>query len=420
MTRLVSISLLMLVFDAPWAMAFDGFIKVDGQPAIVLGMYEYPETSEAVKQMADAGINLVRCRDVAQLDVVAEAGMKGWAPLPLHQGATDALRASVTALAAHPGLVVWEGPDEVIWNFTAYSGLEESQGISRDDWWGQAPHAVAYAKKEAARIIPNMGDAIALVREIDTRDRPVWMNEARSTDVTYMRQYLPWIDVISCDDYPVKDTGQDDLHRVVRATERYMRFSLGKPVWMVLQAFSWEALREGETDYPSFNESRYMAYGCIAQGARGLLYWGSDYCDNDGFRTSLYAVTSEMAHLQPFLTAPDVPGAEITLIEAPDKPARGVACLVRRHGGEWLVILVNHDDYRHLGTQVAGLDALEGRELHELYSPRSQTVTQGLFVTRMQPFDVQVFCTSRSFESDWRDGRDYVDVRVAADDSNTH
>jgi hypothetical protein len=407
-TRAKGLMILLFVVALP-GMAFEGYIDVEGETTFVLGMYEFPEDPVELPRMAEAGINLIRCRTVAQLDAVAAAGMQGWAPLPLHEGATEALREHVTAFAAHPALAVWEGPDEVIWNFTAFSGLKEREGISADDWRNQAPHALAYAEKEAARILPNMGEAIALIREIDTRGRPVWMNEARETDVIYMREYLPWIDVLSCDDYPVKQSGESDLHRVARATDRYMQVSLGKPVWMVLQAFSWEDIREDETDYPSFAESRYMAYACIAHGARGLLHWGSEFCDNADFRDSLYALTSELAALNPFLVAPEVPGVEVTLVEAPDEPANGVRVITRRNGNEWLIALANDDNYRHLGTQVSGLEALEGRELHELYSTRSHRVSQGMFVTRMQDYDVQVFCTSRDFESDWKTGREYVD-----------
>lgn len=400
------------------ASAFDGFIEVEGRPAFVLGMYTWPEEEAELARMAEAGINLVRCRDTAQLDAAAAAGMQGWAPLPLQNGLTASLREQVEAFAAHPALAVWEGPDEVIWHFTAYSGLEERVGITREDWWSQAPHAVAYAEEQAARIIPNMGEAIAHIREVDTRNRPVWMNEARSSDVQYIRDYLPWVDVISCDDYPVKQSGKSDLHRVARATERYAMVSLGKPVWMVLQAFSWDALREGETDYPSFGESRYMAYTCMAHGARGLLYWGPAYPPDVAFRESLFALTSELAALQPFLTAKDAPSVGVTLVEAPDEPARGVRAIVRQHEDDWLVVLVNDDDYRHMGTQVSGLQAIEGRVLHELYGTRTKTVSGGMFVTRMQPFDVQVYCTDLAYASGQRTGRDYCDPTGAAGERN--
>ena len=67
--------------------------------------------------------------------------------------------------------------------------------------------------------------------------------------------------------------------------------------------------------YPTFNESRFMAYDVIAHGARGILYWGSHYLKSNAFRESIYALTSELAALQPFLVTPDVKGVQVNLIE---------------------------------------------------------------------------------------------------------
>jgi hypothetical protein len=54
-----------------------------------------------------------------------------------------------------------------------------------------------------------------------------------------------------------------------------------KPVWMVLQAFSWELLQNPLPEkydvkqFPSYKHSRIMAWDAILHGAKGILYWGS-------------------------------------------------------------------------------------------------------------------------------------------------
>jgi hypothetical protein len=106
---------------------------------------------------------------------------------------------------------------------------------------------------------------------------------------------------------------------------------------MVLQGFAWSDLDEHDDPvaYPTFIESRHMAYDCIAHGARGILYWGSSYLKSEGhqaFRESLYALTSELAALQLFLTAPQERYAQVKVIEGRRKktgetepaPERGV------------------------------------------------------------------------------------------------
>lgn len=340
--------------------------------------------------------------------------MAGVYTLNLQQGASDALREEVLAVVDHPALVVWEGPDEVVWNFTAYSGLHRTMGVHKTpgEWWRQTPEAVAYAEKQAAVIIPNMRDAVALVRELDTRDRPVWINEARDSDTEYVRQCLEFLDITGCDYYPVK-AGRRPIANMGAVTDRWTRMSQEKPVWMVLQAFSWDELgdyyKAKETAYPTFAESRFMAYDVIVHGARGILYWGSHYLKSDAFRQSVYALTSELAALQPFLAAEDTPDVGVYFVEAPDEPGgMNVHAVARQAGDDWLVLVVNEDDAWHMGVVVEGLDALTGRDLHLLYGEETRAVRRGELVVRMPPLDVKVYATSRAYEAAQSTGRDFV------------
>ena len=78
----------------------------------------------------------------------------------------------------------------------------------------------------------------------------------------------------------------------------------------------------------------------------------------------------------------------------------------RKVGAEWLLILVNDDDRIHLAVEVTGLEELNGRQLSLLYGSEDTTVEHGELITRMMPYEVQVFATSRKYETD-RPGRDY-------------
>lgn len=382
----------------------DGFLTKDGQRLFPLGFYELPESDAGLRAMAEAGVNLVRCSDRAELDRLHALGMQGVMPLPFQQGATEALRARVAEVADHPALAVWEGPDEVVWNFTAFSGLYRTMGIhtTRDAWWAQAPEAKAYAAEQAATIIPNMRAAVAMIRDLDAAKRPVWINEAKNSDLYYVRQYLDFVDITGCDYYPVHEDRRN-IAEIAEATERWNQVGRGMPVYMVLQAFSWHELGDyygarGEA-YPTFEESRFMAYDAIAHGADGILYWGSQFLKSDACRESIYTLISELAALQPFLTAPDVPGVRLTVIEDKNSGLKPrVAGFVRCVGGEWLVVLVNEDDVPHMGVVVEGLDALNGRTLCHLYAEDAAVVARGALIARMQPKAVQVYATSRDYE----------------------
>jgi hypothetical protein len=202
---------------------------------------------------------------------------------------------------------------------------------------------------------------------------------------------------------------------------------------MVLQAFSWSELGEPGSHhyapeaYSSFDESRLMAYISIVYGAKGILFWGSSKEKTPAdYRQSLYALTSELSALQPFLVSPEQNVAKVRLIEAmtagqvegwfsekeewPPAKKLGVRSSVRKTGSDWLIILVNEDDSPHYGVEVAGLDDLNKRKLHLLYGEENVFVDKGDFITRMKPFEVKVFATNQKFETDQQNGRDYIGI----------
>jgi hypothetical protein len=407
--------LLALLTPAATAAEPDGFLHTDGGVRFPIGLYDTPKDDAAWKDLAGSGVNLVRCRGAADLDRCRAAGVSGWVSLPVQEGWNESLRGLVLAVRDHPALAVWEGPDEVVWNFTAYSGLAKTAGIARDDWTSQKPNAVAYARREADKVLPRMCAAIGEVRKLDPRGRPFWINEAGESDLGYVRRYLDAVDVTGCDYYPVKP-GRSDLPSIGKVTDRWRMAGRGKPVWMVLQGFSWHKVRPErypEPAYPTFAETRFMAWDAVAHGARGVLYWGCEFIDRPEFRTSVYAMTSELAALGPLLAAPPLPptapGPTVRLVESDveGKTRRGVRLAARSSGDQWMIALINEDDTRHLGVEVRGLDALDGRDLDLLYGDETVRIARGELTTRMQPFETKVFATGRRWESPRRAGRDF-------------
>lgn len=379
------------------------------QKLFPIGWYELPASDADLKEMADAGVNLVRCPDRATLDRADKAGLLGWVPLSVQQGATPALKQQIESVLDHPSLAVWEGPDEIIWTFTAYSTLEKAVGIKREDWFEQRENAVKYAQSQAATILPNMREGIALVKSLDTKRRPFWMNEAADSDVRYSRGYAGVVDAIGCDYYPVRSS-PFDLRTIGKMVDRWDAVGRGKPVWMVLQAFSWHPMvPERGLRYPHFNESRYMAYDAIAHGAQAVLYWGSNLIDDPAFRQSLYTLTSELASLQPFLVEPSIPNVNAKVILDLFEPqGKGVRAIAKQSRDDLLVILVNEDEHRHLSLDVEGLGKWNGRTLFELYGPDETEVDNGNIAVRIKPLEARIYSTARRFESSRRIGRDYV------------
>lgn len=400
----------------------DGLLTKDGRRLFPIGFYELPKDEEQLKVMYESGVNLVRCSNQDELDRVYEADMMGWISLTVHLGITDSLQKKIESVVEHPALAVWEGPDEVVWNFTAFSHLWRKDKIGvfehKGEWWIQTPLVIEYSEKKAKEIIPNMREAIQLVRKLDQQNRQFWINEARDSDLKFVRQYIDYIDITGCDDYPVRADSYNTV-RVGASTERWKRIGRDRPVWMVLQGFSWSDLEEHDNDvaYPTFAESRLMAYDCIVHGARGILYWGSNYLKSSGheaFRKSLYALTSELSKLQPFLTAPEERYVKVEAIEGrrrteSESPCEelGVKIAARRTGRDWLIVVINEDDMMQMGVEVSGLNDLNGMDFVLLYGDEKVTVNRGEFITRMNPYEVKVFATSRKWETNLREGRDF-------------
>ena len=382
----------------------------NGRLRFPIGSYEFPGDREKLRRMAESGINLIRCGNRDALDLAHEQGMMGWVPLSVQQGATPGLRKQIETLRNHPALAVWEGPDEIVWTFTAYSFLKERAGFTREDWNNQIPKAVNYAKKEGDKVITKMNEGIRLVRELDERNLPFWVNEAADSDVKYVRDYIDSIDITGCDYYAVRKAGTD-LQSIGRLVDRWDAIGRGKPVWMVLQGFSWHKAKAGRKRlYPSYRQSRFMAYDAIAHGARGILYWGTQTIDDPLFRESLYALTSELSQLEQFLADAGQPMQVAVIDDLFDKPGLGVRGVLKKNRGDFLLILVNEDDQRHLGVDVTQLEALNSRALYLLYGDEKTVVRSGGIVTRMQPYEVKVFCTNPRFETKRTMGRDYVDA----------
>ena len=399
--------------------AQDGLLHVDGKTLFPIGFYHFPE-GDAAAAMAASGVNLFRCGGKDDLDRAQALGAYGWVSLPMHAELTPERDGQIAAILDHPALAVWEGPDEMVWNFTAYSGLfRDGTHEYKGAWWDQTPNAVAHAEAQAAIIMPNVHAWVARIRELDTKQRPIWFNEAYRSDTIYVRQYMDVVDITGCDLYPVKAAGRP-IAEVGDYTERFNRVGEGKPVYMVLQAFSWHELQEkaGEAlpaAYPTFAESRFMAWDAIAHGAKGILYWGSAYTENTAFLQSIYAVTRELAALQPFLTAKAMDGVSVVLIEEPTlKPQRGVAHVARMNNGEGMIVLINEDENEHMGVEVGGLETLNGRTLHLNQGQETIAVTGGRILTRMQPYEVKLFTTAPDIAGTDATGRDFGLADVGA------
>jgi hypothetical protein len=434
-------------YAATVSVAPDRMAVVNGQRTFVVGLYEYLKDDAVLKQAADAGFNLMNCSGkTEELDRLQRAGIFGWVNvgMSIDLGADAATRAGqldalVKGPGAHDALMVWEVPDEALWNcfygavqwreaesaqlrglIDAVADPAQKQAFSdelalsqklrgageyaqsealADALWKklgkESPnpgYGVANAQERADKLCAGMCEGYAKLRALDPK-HPVWMNHAPRNQIAQLAEFAHAADAVGCDIYPVPigpRSGHSDLmdktvSSVGAYTDRMQASAPGKPVWMVLQSFGWADIRpdlseadKKELRRPTLEETRFMACDAIVHGARGVLYWGTVAVPKDApFWTDLLTVVSELKKLQPMLAAPDVATAlPVELEPAAGSVDRGVRVLGKQTE-KGIGLIVANECPDPLTCTIRGLGAMDGKTYVDLFEGVRATVRDG-------------------------------------------
>jgi len=383
------------------AIAPDRMLVVNGERTFVLGFYENPSEDAWLDQLAEAGYNLVRCSaDGAALDRLHARGLYAWINAGGRfdlgpDGAKDPapLQEFVQQAGDHPALLVWEMPDEALW-FCWVPAYEIDRPI---------PDCLRDFKERAADKCAGLQAGYQKMKELDP-GRPVWMNHAPCNSIEDLAAFNEAADIVGCDIYPLLpyptrwvDVSRRLLGMVGSQTERMQRAGPGKPVWMVLQGFCWVDIdnlfrhRGTPGQRPTLAESRFMAYDAIVRGARGLLYWGTNYIDKEGAQwQSLLQLGRELSGLQSVLSSPDAAVAPAVEARAMLLPLHEwVRALGKDVGGQVWWLVVNELPVAMRYT-LRGLDSLDGTTYTDAFAERQATVTEGALSLPIDGYGVHV------------------------------
>jgi hypothetical protein len=152
----------------------------------------------------------------------------------------------------------------------AYKGVDEPRNPFRGaDWIRPAGLVRAYER----------------LRRLDAA-HPVVITQAPLGTVAQLSPYRKAFDVTGADVYPVSyppgahtQSGNRDISVVGDVTRKLMKAAGGKPVWMTLQ-IAWSGVAPSKQRpelvprFPTLQAERFMAYQAIANGARGLVFFG--------------------------------------------------------------------------------------------------------------------------------------------------
>jgi hypothetical protein len=187
------------------------------------------------------------------------------------------------------------------------------------------------------------------------------------------------------------------LSQVGEYAEKMHRVSEhSKPLIMVLQGFAWEMLKEEDErdpamiQYPTFEESRFMAYNAIIHGTIGINYWGMSYTPQPSpFMNDLNRLTRELAGMQHVLSARTLEmRIEKTYHELGYSVDTGVEILAKLVDGVTYLITANSDK-NPVRVSLSGLDAITTAAV--LNEDRTISTVSGELTDDYKPFDVHVY-----------------------------
>ena len=355
-----------------------------------------PDGKDALQELRDAGSLLFRMaqstswnsqvisNQQAALDWAAQHGMYCWVNLAeLSQfPSTDTntpvnLLNIVNTFKDHPALGLWKNYDEA--------------------WW-------------AGVSVANLQNGYNVIKQADT-NHPVVQTHAPRGTLADLQPYNVAADILALDIYPVTASGSasnppitnTQVSQVGDWTQVLSQVANGqKEYWLIEQiAFSGTTPPGHTLVFPSFRQSRYMAYQAIVNGARGLVFYGGNIAstlnaqdapygwnwtfwanvlkplvqqvgDNSLLADALVAPASTLPITFSGTTAPDI---EFCVREVPP----------------YIYILACKRESSTVNITFSGLpiSAGSGDVLYE--SPRTVTVQNGQFSDTFAPLDVHVY-----------------------------
>src|SRR5262245_8724537 len=264
-----------------------GLLLVDGRRTFLILVSKgpppgskAPSGKDGLAEIAGAGVTMMRTGigDWSQagltsqiaaerrlLDAAAAAGLKCWpwlGQVPNFAGSAAATNEQllvkiVNALKAHPGLGAWKGFDE------PRNPLRGANFIR--------PEGLVKAFTRLKALDPN---------------HPVVIIQAPRGAAADLKPYRPAFDITGADIYPIAyppgkhaARANNDISLVGDIAKTMIIAAVGKPVWMTLQ-IAWSGILPTKTSpgivprFPTLKEERFMAYQAIANGARGVNFFG--------------------------------------------------------------------------------------------------------------------------------------------------
>lgn len=364
---------------------------MNGRRNFLLGLYQLPAHAEPWKEAKAAGFDLIRVNPkAAEFAAARQHELHAWTAVGSvsvkNRAETESrIRETVTAFKNERSLLFWETEDEPSFQ-----------------WKNREPRVSSEEIVTTAR----------LIRSLDA-SRLLYLNHSPTNLVPTLQKYNAGADIVATDIYPVIPSGirelfalwpnglhGDLLNPYISQVGRYadkMRQVAGvsRPVFLVLQAFAWENLREKDRDpdmilYPTRHQLRFMSYQSIVHGVNGLIFWGLAFTPPQApLWTDLKSVATEISQLKDALSAPALSlPIELLYSDTGHSLDRGIESIAKPLGADVLLIAVNADG-NPVDVTFTGLQGF--RSCQVLFESRTAVPDTRTFRDFFEPFGVHIY-----------------------------
>lgn len=348
---------------------------VDGKPFFPLGVYWGSIREDDLKIYAQSKFNCLMpyaSPDRAGMDLAQRYGLRviysvkdmyygsTWCPASIRsvEDEEPLVRSRIREFRDHPALLAWYLNDELSQNFVPRLEAHH-RWVTEDD--------------------PNHPDWSVLYQ------------------IDEIAAYLETFDAVGSDPYPVGRKPVSEAFRWTRTTRQQVEQA--RPLWQVPQLHNWANYAETEAEKaklrtPTTAEVRNMAWQCICEGARGLVFYSwNDLKRNADVSfeqqwTGLKETAAEIDRWAPVLLSVEEASESV----APVTPPAWLHWTVRRTGGETYLFVVNDGDgegavrFRLADPKAAVREPGPGTDV---------AIAEGVFEVGLAPLDVRVFVVGK-------------------------
>jgi len=243
--------------------------------------------------------------------------------------------------------------------------------------------------------LDNLTKAYKAFKDLDPY-HPVWINAAPRGSAEVHEQYSKAADIYGLDIYPVPYPGGHSGMKDKRLTcvgkyaqMYYDAAGQNKAIWMAFQGFSWKqwSSKENLTNegYPTYAESRFMAYDALLNKATSVGYWGTQSILTPEFYDVLFKVTKELQEMSGFFVNAEL----VKTLELKGTHIKYYEYVVN---GKKYIIAINLYNKTEKFTINSDFTV---NELIVFQENRKLTLVNGVINDTLEPFGVHVYGTDK-------------------------